>query len=209
MSERQVLAKFINLLKAKENYKIVNLLATIVFGFILFLFVSLPTLSSFTEQQRDNALRLKIVQEQEKKIRDLEILNQKYENEKNYIGFFETVFPNKLKQQEIIDFIIRKSKIYNLKINVANFSRPDINATSSWVERLGLKNNLKEITFNLNLLGTRSNIINFLKDLEKSSRIFSINSITINKKESINNTSNNFEIFLNGYIFYWESEIYE
>ncbi|MCS7317798.1 MAG: hypothetical protein NZZ41_05775 [Candidatus Dojkabacteria bacterium] len=205
MSSRSRILQLIDLIRKKENSNVVQVLGILVLGLVLLSLVTVPTLSSLGKNIRENQLRQELIKKQEKKIQDLQNLENKLQIQKNYIDYFEQSFPDvtNFNQEVILEFLLNRIKANQIKLLYLNFSEISQNNTSSNTNFItGLNSKVNSINFSLNLTGEKQNILNFLSDLQKNTRIYKVDSFTIKK----NLERNEFEGYISGTIFYWLNE---
>lgn len=166
------------LLSTSQNKSYFVGAVTVVFIVIMTMVGILPAYSAFTFQNEENAKRDILIEKLQKKLQISQELSTEYENKSALVSYFNEVFPETAKQQDIIkllnDIVTNNSSF----LNRISFSK----SPSTGFAQLGYDSQVKAQITNITVEGSQSSVLNIVSDIENSRRILNIVSVTIDRK---------------------------
>jgi hypothetical protein len=170
----------------RKSYFVVAV--TVVFILVIIIGGIVPAYRSVVSQNLDNEKRRNIIAQQERKLSHLESLNMEKADSGAILGVFNDVFPEENPQASVIEEVSLLAVQNNVKIDTVNFSK--LNRAVPLRTQFLVTDNVKSNSINIVGFGERTEIIDFIESLEKSTRIFNINSVSL-KLRPINDLRTN------------------
>lgn len=146
----------------------------------------------------------------QKKIEDMEVVNKKADNKisqllnaekqlsslRNSLYLFDQAVPDNFSYVDSAKRLEYLSRIYNLTLDTLSFSGitllngerlpPDLTAK---LTKPGANNSLPDLV-SFSIIGSPTNVISFLKQVENMDRLASLNSVSISKQASLGKVDN-------------------
>ncbi len=184
--------------------------ATTIFVLIIFLFGVRPAVSSVLKQNKANKVRDEAIDALELKLNTLRSLVQESEQDKDLISYFNQLFPeNSSDQDYVLGELVDLVQGSNLKIVSLNFVE-ESNFSTVQID-FGAAPQVKSLAVSVSIDGQYGDIINFLKEMETSRRVYHLNTISITKKIQQDGQDSILDLplrlSLEMDLFYWEDEI--
>lgn len=166
-----------------------RVLAITILLFLCFLFTIyflFPKYSDFKSLEKEISKKENLLQEKEAYFSNLEKISKDLEKYEESFKKVNSALPDTVSLSSLLNFIAKKSSENGMILKSLGIGRIE----SSKVEfeegkEKESQSRIKELVFSFNFLGTLSSFENFLKEIEKSSRMIEIENIILNQKEEI------------------------
>lgn len=172
---------------------------TVGFIIIMTLVGILPSYSAFTFQSEENARRATLVEKLTKKLEISKNLSNELNQKGNLIKFFDYAFPSQPNQDDIIDILDSLAVNNNVKLSRITFSdKPSQNFLTQNYE-----DSIKSQQVGIALKGSKTSLLNIIKDIESNRRIINILSLSLDKNIDIESVEASLEFTLNLQLEYY------
>lgn len=190
------------LLENKKNRTYFVAFVTFFFVFVMAIFGIIPAYNSAITQGEENVKRDELIQKLNTKLATSKKLNDELNTNEEIIEYFDKVFPNESIQENVIILINKLGKINNVAISSMSFA----DLTQDQILYLQASDRIKAESTSIALEGNQENISNFVNALEKSRRIFDVQSVSVSRKadQSVQEFGgNDFIATIQAYYFYF------
>lgn len=199
-------------LQNSKNKSYFVIAITVIFIVLVILVGILPAYSAVVSQSRENSKRSKVLDQLEAKITALRNLSTEFSSKKDIIGIFHESFPESDPRQELVvtditDYI----KKNNLYLESIAFSEPE--RSISLTTEFEVASQVDSQIVAVNLEGSRENILNFIRNLENSRRIYNLEGFVLTRKvgEELDSSKIRFDFkaTMRFEIYYWTTDAKE
>jgi Tfp pilus assembly protein PilO len=168
------------LLETSKGKTYFVLFVTFVFTAIMILFGILPSYSAFARQSELNGLRATYIVDLQSKLTQLEGLVVENQSKAAIKGTFNVIMPNDYNQ---VNYIFELDQIANqFGMNLVDVKFAITNDFGDKINALVIDPSLREITMNIELEGDKESITNYIREIEKSIRLYNVTDVTMFKK---------------------------
>ncbi|MBE2280412.1 MAG: hypothetical protein IAE91_08480 [Ignavibacteriaceae bacterium] len=151
---------------------------TVVFIVIMAMVGIIPAYSAFTFQNEENGKRDIVIEKLSNKLRISQALSKEYDQKTGLVNYFDYTFPDSAEQEEIVTLLNDIVTTNNSFLQKITFSK---NPTPNFVQS-GYEAEIKSQQVNITSEGSQSSLLNIVRDIESSRRIFNISTLTLDRK---------------------------
>lgn len=179
-SKRNIQQQLNVLLATSKNKSYFVGAVTVLFVVFMALFGILPSYSAFTAQGEKNAQKQEAIDKLDTKRTVLDNLVVQQKEKANIFNIFNTIFPEQPEQVAVLKEVEELAIRHNIILLTSAYSEARTNVDV--VRKFQTPKQVKAQTLNLLLDGSRSDLNNFISDLEKDIRILDVKNATISRK---------------------------
>lgn len=200
---RSASKKLNDLLSTSQNKSYFVGAITVLFIVLMTMVVILPAYSAFTFQSEENGKRNQLIEKLTKKLDISKKLTQEYDAKTKMVNYFKEVMPESAMQDTIMDLMNKTIESNSATLISITFNK---NPTPVFTQS-GFDTTYKAQQISLTIKGSQSSLLNIVRDVEDSRRIFNIIDLTLDRvvQEDANftETVNDGEYTLNLHIEYY------
>lgn len=166
-----------DLLSTSQNKSYFVGAITVVFIVIMAMVGIIPAYSAFTFQNEENGKRDLVIEKLNKKLTISQGLSKEYDAKIDVVNYFKQTFPDNPDQKGIITLLNNIATTNNSFVKKISFNK---NSSTTFVQ-LSYDEQIKSQQVSLTVEGSKSALLNIVKDIESSRRILNIANLAFDK----------------------------
>ena len=180
-SESSFYSRYFTYIKPVTKLPVVKTYGSTIFTLLIMLgfiyFAIRPTIETILILQKKLADQEQVLQKITKKANDLSLGKQNFDNLNPQVKFkIQSAVPDNVELKSLIQVLEQTAQNHS-----ASVSALQIQPLTLEVRKENVLGTISEIAFTFNIEGQYANMISFLQDLKTSSRLISIDSLSLNK----------------------------
>jgi len=182
------------LLATGKNKSYFTVGITVLFVVVMSIIGVVPAVSSLSSQAEDNIKRDEILGKMETKLKALKTLALQQDQNAELVSYFSKIMPDSINQKQVLDLLNSMAVSRNVFLSSFTFDNESRESVDRAKILYGEKVNAQLIT--LQSSGSKEDIISFLKDIDTSAYIMSVEDFSINRNTTITESGNSETIYI-------------